>query len=80
MIRQAVITLEFEVEDCFEERVREHEIKALVDSVRDNFNAVQLKIIERRPRRGKRAAAPIRVFVPRPVSTVEFGERHASGD
>jgi hypothetical protein len=62
MIRQAVITLEFEAQDWIEAKAREREIKALVDSVREDFQDVKLRVIERRPRRAKRAPAPVRLI------------------
>jgi len=80
MLRQAVITLEFEVEDCLQEKVRENELRVLVDSVRANFKAVQLKVIERRPRRRARAGAPVRVFIPRSAPGPDLGEPRGLGD
>lgn len=62
MIRQALITLEFEAKDWIEAKAREREIKALVDSVREDFQDVKLRVIERRHRRGKRAPAPARLI------------------
>lgn len=63
MIRQALIKLEFEVEDCLQAKIREREIKALLDGVGTEFRVVQMRVIERRRRRGKRAPAPSAVFM-----------------
>lgn len=58
MKRKAVIVLNFEVEDCIEAKARESEIRRLVDSLRDTYGDVCLKVTERRPRLAKRAATP----------------------
>jgi len=62
MKRKAVITVEYEAEDYFKIRSREGQIRRALSALETDFERIEIRFADRRPRSAKRAAAPDRAW------------------
>lgn len=62
MKRKAVITVEYEAEDYLKAVAREDEIRRALTDLRADFERIDIRFADRRPRQAPRAAAPTRTW------------------
>lgn len=62
MKRKAVITVEYEAEDFLKAVAREDEIRRVLAQLKSDFDRIDVRFADRRPRHRPRAAAPLRTW------------------
>lgn len=62
MKRKAVITVEYEAEDSLEAMAQEDEIRRVLTELKPDFDRIDIRFADRRPRHAPRAAAPSRCW------------------
>lgn len=62
MKRKAVIVVEYEAHDYYDARTQENEIRRALAELQAEFDRIDIRFGDRRPRVAPRAAAPIRCW------------------
>lgn len=62
MKRKAVITVEYEAEDYLKAVAREDAIRRAMAELKADFDRIDVRFADRRPRHKPRAAAPLRTW------------------